>query len=1005
MRGWKSVVLAVALCLAPAAAFAQATLAGVVKDSSGAVLPGVTVEASSPVLIEKARNAVTDGSGRYQIVDLRPGSYSVTFTLSGFSVVKRDGVVLSGTLTTNLDADLRVGNLQETITVAGETPTVDVQTATREAVVAKDVIDALPTSRNSFSLGILIPGMNVRNAFGSVTDVGGANGPDTLALGIHGGKTEDQRLLMNGVALSTMIGGGWGGGAIPNATGLAEIAYDYAAVDASISTGGVRVNFIPRDGGNKFSGTIAGNIATDGLQPDTIVDVDRSGTVFRNNRASTVKENGEINPGFGGPLKRDKMWFFLSGRYQVANTFVTGMFLNKNAGNPNAFTYDPDLSQPATYNRDWHVYQGRLTWQAAQKHKIGITYDHEDTCTCNSGVSATTAPEAGTEFRFPLQRFVQLDWNSPISNRILMDASAIHRVERWGVMHLQSGAGGVTPPDARMIGINEQTTGLNYRSNPAGFLGNPPFNNSWNVNLHYRAALSYITGSHQAKIGFNNAWGHHENTAYSLAPYSYIFVGGQPNQIRQWATPYTTEIDVDADFGAFAQDRWTLGRATLTGGIRYDYFANSYPEQTLGPGTFAPTRNVTIPAVDNLSWHDITPRLGLAYDLFGNGKTAFKASLNKYLIGLGTFSFAPNNALTSSNNPINRLVNNVTRPWTDVNRDFVPQCDLVNPNANGECGAISNPNFGLVTAPSTTYDPDYLKGWGKRNFNWEFSASVQHQIVPRVSADVGYFRRWYGNFTLTDNRAYSASDFTVTSLTAPRDPRLPDGGGQTLSNVYFLGGLPKADDFFVTLADKYGKQTERWDGVDISLNARPRTGLTFQGGISTGRTLTDNCDLVKNAQLAELNVAPEGLPPLFFFGSTPQAFCHHDEGFITQVKGYGAYQVPRVDVQVAAAFQRMPGPLVTANYNAFGLGAPFWPFKVVQIVEPGAQYGDRMNQLDVRFSKILRFATTKTMVGIDVYNVLNSTPVLTENAAFDVFRQPLTLLQARFVKFSAQFDW
>jgi hypothetical protein len=186
---------------------------------------------------------------------------------------------------------------------------------------------------------------------------------------------------------------------------------------------------------------------------------------------------------------------------------------------------------------------------------------------------------------------------------------------------------------------------------PAGFLGSPPFNNSWNVNLHYRAALSYITGSHQAKIGFNNAWGHHENTAYSLAPYSYIFVGGQPNQIRQWATPYTTEIDVDADFGAFAQDRWTLGRATLTGGIRYDYFANSYPEQTLGPGTFAPTRNVTIPAVDNLSWHDITPRLGLAYDLFGNGKTAFKASLNKYLIGLGTFSFAPNNALTSSNNP------------------------------------------------------------------------------------------------------------------------------------------------------------------------------------------------------------------------------------------------------------------------------------------------------------------------------------------------------------------
>jgi len=179
MRGFKLGLLAIVLVVSvPMAAFAQATLSGLVRDTSGAVLPGVTVEASSPVLIEKARTTVTDGNGRYQIVDLRPGTYVVTFTLASFSVVKREGVELTGTLTTTVNADLKVGDLQETITVSGENPIVDTQSSTRVAVINKDLIDALPTSRNSFSLGVLIPGMNVRNGFAPVTDVGGSSGPE-----------------------------------------------------------------------------------------------------------------------------------------------------------------------------------------------------------------------------------------------------------------------------------------------------------------------------------------------------------------------------------------------------------------------------------------------------------------------------------------------------------------------------------------------------------------------------------------------------------------------------------------------------------------------------------------------------------------------------------------------------------------------------------------------------------------------------------------------------------
>jgi hypothetical protein len=426
-------------------------------------------------------------------------------------------------------------------------------------------------------------------------------------------------------------------------------------------------------------------------------------------------------------------------------------------------------------------------------------------------------------------------------------------------------------------------------------------------------------------------------------------------------------------------------------------------------GLFKPNGSPNGKAVPNLSWKDITPRLGLTWDVNGDGKTAIKTSLNKYVVGLGTFSFAETNSVTSANNPVNRLANNTTRSWTD-NGDFIPQCVLTNPALNGECGAIANPNFGLVGAPTLTYDEDYLHGWGKRNFNWEFSLGVQREIVPRVSAEVSYFRRWYGNYTVPNNLAYNRSDFTVTSLAIPSDPILPGGGGGSLPNVYYLAGFPKPDNWKVSLTDKYGKRTEHWDGVDITGNARIRNGLTLQGGVSTGKTVLDNCDLANDPELAELNagqLAPF-FGPLFFATAIPLGFCHQDLGFLTQVKALASYVVPRIDVQLAGTYQGLPGPMIVANYNAPLPTAilPF-PLKVVQIVEPGSAYGDRMNQFDFRISKVFRFGgTTRTNVGFDIYNLLNSTPVLTENQTYPgPFRTPLTMLQARFFKFSAQFDW
>jgi hypothetical protein len=1006
------------LCLGllPAAAFAQASITGVVRDASGGALPAVTVEASSPVMIEKVRIAVTDGDGRYRIVDLRPGTYSLTFTLMGFSTVKRDSIQLTGSAATTVNADLKVGTLEETITVSGETPLVDTQNTTRQTVMDQEVISSLPTARNSFALGVLIPNVVVSTGGLAAQDVGGSLGPTTLALAANGSKTEDQRLTMNGVSLSTMIGGGWGGGAIPNASGVSEIAIDTSSVDASLATGGVRINFIPRDGGNRFSGTIAAAFANNSMQPEHIRHIATPTVPSADFTTSVIDRNYDFNPGGGGPIMRDRLWFFASGRIQQADFFVPGFFHNKNANNPNAFLFDPDTSRPAETLRNWTVLQARLTLQATPRNKIGLTVDNQTSCFCPDpqSIGATfsnVAPEAYFDRRFPLQRYIQADWNVPISSRLLLEASGIHRVERWGGMHLQESNSEPNIPG--MISVTNSATGLVYRNAAT-------FNNSWNNNLHYRAAFSYITGSHALKVGFNNAWGHHENTTYAQQDLSYTFNGATPTSITLRATPYTQQIDVDRDLGLYVQDKWTINRLTLSGGLRYDHFKQGYPDQELTSGTFVPNRNLTFPAQDSLSWHDITPKMGAIYDLFGNGKTALKASLNKYLRGYGTF--APGTP-TSGNNPIGALSVMAVRAWSD-NGNYIPDCNLFNPALQDNvatggdlCGAFDASTFGLPIR-TTTYDPDLLTGWGKRDYNWEFSTGVQHEVLPRMSVDVTYSRRWYGNFQVTDNRAVTAADFDFFDFTAPSDPRLPGGGGYAVNQIPNVSNTRFGlIDNFVTLSDNVGKQTEHWDGVGLSANARLREGMFVQGGIGVGRVVRDNCDVA--------SVAPEVLFTNFGQTSfvtqrpgagdwTPMSYCHHNEGFVTQAKAMASYRIPRVDVQIAGTFQSLPGQMLAANLTAQNsqiapqLGRNLSGNQQVltfNVLEGGELYGERLNQLDLRFAKVFRFAGTRAMVNFDIYNLFNVDTITNYTFAFGAWQRPLNLIQARFFKVGAQLDF
>jgi hypothetical protein len=973
-------------------AYAQASITGAVHDTSGAVLPGVTVEAASPALIEKVRSAVTDGTGQYRIENLRPGVYSVTFTLPGFATLLRERVELSGMFVATINAELRVGAVEETVTVTAESPVVDVQSTTHQTVLDRELIDTLPASRAPQQMASLIPSVTPTNL-----DVGGMAGDGTArgSITVHG--VVDARMLVNGLSNHTMSGSTGAHGAY-NVAAYEEVVLDTGGVGADHKEGGLRINLIPREGGNTFQGTFFGSFANSSMQGDNFSQ-DLKDRGLRT--PDSLKEILDVNPAFGGPIMQDKLWFHGTVRYSRAFSYVP-TFFNKNAGNPNVWTYEPDTSRPASNENTIRNGNVRVTWQANPKHKFGFAADISRICDCPRSLTASLSPEANVgnyQTDSPKSQYYG-EWTSPLTSNLLVEAVFLKHTHRAG-RHRENI---LFPPGttAPLIRVTEQSNGFIYRGTAATM-------DTWNYMNFWRASLSYITGAHAFKAGIDWESGSQDRERFSIdAPIEYRFNNGVPNRLTLHGLPYQASFNMDADNGLYVQDRWTVKRFTVNLGLRYDYFHVSFPETVVGPSQFTPTRNIVFPAADGVKLHDWSPRSGVAFDVFGDNRTALKVSLNKYLgVQLGQLAL-----FTDGMNPAERLVRTTDRSWNDANRNFVPDCDLVNPVANGECGAMSDRNFGS-TSPGLNFDPNLLSGWGKINYNWQFSAGVQQEIAPRVSVDLSYFRTWFGNFIATKDRALSAADFDLYSITAPIDPRLPGGGGYTISGLADIkpARFGSVTDAVVTHSDEFGKQISHWNGVDVSINARPQffgSPLVLQGGVSTGRTSTDNCDVVTQVG------PPPGQNQRLSNFNPSQLYCHVDTAFLTQVKASGTFTVPRIDLMVSAAFQSLPGPQIAANYvatnavispslgrNLAGNAANVQ----VNLIEPGTMYGERLNQIDLRLGKILRFGRTRTTVSLDVYNLFNSDAVRVENSSFAAWRQPQEIVMARFAKVGVQFGF
>ena len=363
-----------------------------------------------------------------------------------------------------------------------------------------------------------------------------------------------------------------------------------------------------------------------------------------------------------------------------------------------------------------------------------------------------------------------------------------------------------------------------------------------------------------------------------------------------------------------------------------------------------------------------------------------------------------------------------SRARQDTNGNFRPDCDLLSPLDNGECGPWSNLTFGQQVF-TTTYDPAVLNGWNRREYSWDFTATVDQQLAPRVSVAISYARRVWGNFVVTDNRAVGPADFDSFSLVAPADPRLPAAGGYLLSSLNNVkpGKFAQFDNF-VTFADNFGEQKNHYNGVDVSANARFPFNVAVQGGLSTGRVLEDNCDIV--AKLPEILVPGMGTL-LAFEALQSQQFCHRQTPFLTQLKGLASYTIPRIDLQISGTFQSKPyvganmptiaSQSLPANWvvpNAVvapSLGRPLAggaAVAIVNLVKPGTLYGDRLNQVDLRLGKILRYNRTRTLIALDMFNAFNSNTIDNYLPVFGPsYLNPASITPARIAKISAQFDF
>lgn len=908
------------------------TLSGVVRDAQSAVLPGVTVTATSAALIGGARTTLTGETGTYQLTALPPGEYTITYELSGFAPLKRDGIVVQVARTTRLDVELAVGTLQETLTVSGESPVVDTSSTVTQTNITRELYESIPTGGNPWVMAGLVPGVVTGRL-----DVGGTEGMQQYNIEAFGSADSQKSFSIDG--LKTNWGGG-SGGATMQYYGF-EMYEEYnmqtASGTAESDVSGVYMNMVTKSGGNRVNSDHNFYFMNESLQGTNIDDDLRrrlgiAGGQQTGAAGNPIKISYDWSSTLGGPLRRDKAWFFGALRWWRLDQFQVG-------------AQNPDGSQAIDDNRIRN-FMGKAMWQVRQNTRASLMFNRNLKDRFHRREVPFSEDKATVLQDQPAQNYVA-NLNQVLGKATLFDA-------RFGRMW------GVFPTRYQK---EVQPTDIAVRDTIRNTQINAATGQSLNPNHRYQAnaTVSHFTdrlggGSHDFKIGTQWSW---EKMQYDRIRNGDLFLelrDGVPNQAQISNTPQQSDQRLET-WALFAQDRWIIGRATLNYGVRLDAVSAHLPAQSSPAGTWVGARS--FPAQDVFKYDvNVAPRLGIAFDLFGSGRTALKAYAGRFYNQFGSqIAEAVNrNALVSL--PV---------PWNDANRNL-----RLDP---GELNLTNFTGFGGVF-PQMDQNTD-------RPYSDEFNAGIDHQLLPNFAVSLSYHRRHHRDGLGLIDRARPSDAYTPIQRTYTD----PQRGPQTITVYNLSPALARSRDRIITNIDVLESD---YDGLLLSFNKRMSNRWQLLGGV----TFSQHQGWAHDGTFTNTGSNTDFNDPNYRFNKANSAVFTDLPWSVTLS---GTYQLPYA-IALSGKYTGRAGEPINRTFSATGLTQGTETIWVQPRGEDRTETVSRF--VDVRFAKRFAVGVSRFEATLDVFNLLNANHVLEQNQAIGTtLGRPSRILAPRIIRF------
>ena len=951
---------------------AQSSISGQVRDTSGAVMAGVNVEASSEALIERSRTVTTNAEGRYSIVDIRPGTYTITFTMMGFNTVKQQ-IEVPANVAVPVDANMQVGSIGQTVEVQARVATVDVENVAHPEVLSRSEMDSVPTARNLQSVGSYIPSVHL-----NIPDVGGSQQIQQTYIATHGNPPQHDIILLDGMLVNTTQFDGQIQTYIENEM-IQEFVYSTVGNPVESSAGGVYANLVPKDGGNVMHGEFFGSYV-----PSSFVGTNLDSKLIARGigQQSAITNVEDFDGSLGGPFINDRLWYLVSGRKQ--QTYQKSP-LCSNDGIP-----CEDRSR---------IYSGhiRLTYQMNAKNKFSAMWMRDFKRTEDEAVTNTANGVAvnfnATTQRIPAMYYItQEKWSGTITPRLILQAGFSFDKLDYNVRY-QNGQTQTpfTPDWYSKVLLQDTVKGLRYNVGT--------MQQAYNFDRYViQGGGFYVTGSHQIKFGIQDSWGPAYQKTFMNGDLYAIEASGVPTSVTVYDTPVYNKPYLNADLGIYLMDTWKIKRLTITPGIRWDYLSNQIDAASAPAGRFVPARNfaaITCSSYKGIScFKNWAPRLGLAYDLFGNHKTAIKAGVGKYETPL-----VANNL--QAFNPM--FVASQSRAWINTAGCTGPGCFPLDNNI----GPAPAGAFGTLTPRSV--DPHY-----HREYNMQYVIGLQHELLSGVTLNFNWMRRDDYQQELVRNLTVPGSAWSPFNITNPLD-----GTPITIFNLNpSYGGLTPV------LLQTNGQRSLRansYNGFETSVSGRlPRGAFliaswTIDHELSrqcdetagTGNLLNDPnslrfCDWYGNLyqDLGKVSGVPyrnefkvQGNVPLwwkFEFGASLYSDPVYNGNFALNNPPYGITNAETTFAGAQQGFKLVNWTLTsTTKYPAncvcpspggvVDAGLAPQGSETILLVAPGSRFTPQLNQLDISFRRgFVIHDRWSIKAEAQIFNVLNANTVYAE---------------------------